>query len=315
MTTPSNQQALDEFNRYFTSANGVDVGERVSVPRDEWRKLYDSLRSTSQPGGVPEGLTVEKDFQWNSIQQHHVPTLLIKFTPVPANSPCDAKGWRDRDHVAKLLTAALTPPAAPANGFQAALDIRTAQGWTLTGKAVPVLYTDTVNGRQVMRDDLWLATTNALKAEQPASAAAGPSTLHLQRLVEVVDIAYQVQVNNDQAIEFEPTTRSLLDAAKAELDALSAAPPAAGDEAKQDLIAQRAARWQWVAQFLSVDDVGDDKAVYSLVVDGDEMELAAYRAKAFDTLEICDEDTDTSIEAIVDAAIAAQSAEAGKVGG
>lgn len=32
-----------EFNRYFTSMNGVDVPERVSVPRDEWRALFEAL--------------------------------------------------------------------------------------------------------------------------------------------------------------------------------------------------------------------------------------------------------------------------------
>lgn len=42
---------LAEFNRYFTSSNGVDVGERVSVPRDEWRSLYALLRASE--GRVP----------------------------------------------------------------------------------------------------------------------------------------------------------------------------------------------------------------------------------------------------------------------
>ncbi len=32
-----------EFNRYFTSMNGVDVPLRVSVPRDEWRVLFEAL--------------------------------------------------------------------------------------------------------------------------------------------------------------------------------------------------------------------------------------------------------------------------------
>ena len=33
-----------EFNRYFTSANSVDVPERISVPRDEWREVYEAFR-------------------------------------------------------------------------------------------------------------------------------------------------------------------------------------------------------------------------------------------------------------------------------
>jgi len=39
---------LEEFNAYFTSANDVDMPERVSVPVAEWRKLYESL-TTPKP--------------------------------------------------------------------------------------------------------------------------------------------------------------------------------------------------------------------------------------------------------------------------
>ena len=53
-----------------------------------------------------------------------------------------------------------------AGAFQAALDIRTAQGWKLGGDKVPVLYTDEINGQQVCRDDVWLCTTEAIKGGQ-----------------------------------------------------------------------------------------------------------------------------------------------------
>lgn len=36
-------KALKDFDRYFTSLNGIDVEPRVSVPRDEWRALRDSI--------------------------------------------------------------------------------------------------------------------------------------------------------------------------------------------------------------------------------------------------------------------------------
>lgn len=36
---------LEEFNRYFTSGNDVDVPARVSVSRDEWRELYSALKA------------------------------------------------------------------------------------------------------------------------------------------------------------------------------------------------------------------------------------------------------------------------------
>lgn len=37
---------IEEFNRYFTSMNGVDVPQRVSVPRDEWRALHAAIKQT-----------------------------------------------------------------------------------------------------------------------------------------------------------------------------------------------------------------------------------------------------------------------------
>lgn len=40
---------LADFNRYFTSGNDVDVPERVSVPRDEWRELHAALAQPAQP--------------------------------------------------------------------------------------------------------------------------------------------------------------------------------------------------------------------------------------------------------------------------
>lgn len=46
-----------EFNRYFTSSNGVDVPERVCVSRDEWRQLYAALHAyghATQPAEVTD---------------------------------------------------------------------------------------------------------------------------------------------------------------------------------------------------------------------------------------------------------------------
>jgi hypothetical protein len=48
------KQLADGFNRYFTSANSVDVGERVTVSRDEWRTLYAALARTHQPEAAPQ---------------------------------------------------------------------------------------------------------------------------------------------------------------------------------------------------------------------------------------------------------------------
>lgn len=69
---------------------------------------------------------------------------------------------------------ALPPVAGEAvapTAFQKALDIRIEQGWQLGGNACPVLYTDTINGQQVCRDDLWLATTAGLKGASSEAVA------------------------------------------------------------------------------------------------------------------------------------------------
>ena len=33
-----------EFDKRFTSMNGVDVPEKISVPRDEWRALHSAIK-------------------------------------------------------------------------------------------------------------------------------------------------------------------------------------------------------------------------------------------------------------------------------
>jgi Domain of unknown function (DUF4406) len=49
---------------------------------------------------------IARSFRWDSDAQHHVPTLLIEFEPVPANAGSNAKGWKDRDAMAAAITAA-----------------------------------------------------------------------------------------------------------------------------------------------------------------------------------------------------------------
>lgn len=64
--------------------------------------------------------------------------------------------------------------AAPASPWSRALEIRIAQGWKLKGDRLPVLYTDTINGEGVGRDDLWLCTTKALAASPTPPAEQHP---------------------------------------------------------------------------------------------------------------------------------------------
>lgn len=64
MTTQT-QKLADEFNRYFTSANDVDMPARISVSRDEWRELYAAIREALTPDAWwahgPRGSTIIMD--------------------------------------------------------------------------------------------------------------------------------------------------------------------------------------------------------------------------------------------------------------
>lgn len=57
-----------------------------------------------------------------------------------------------------------------------AISFTMSQGWKLKGGICPVLYSDTINGYGVGRDDLWLATTDALKSAQPVEVQLVPLT-------------------------------------------------------------------------------------------------------------------------------------------
>jgi hypothetical protein len=190
------------------SGNGKHLTDEIEAVA---RAAAESLRTTSQPVGVPEAAVHKNhlfDLRYTLDVLHKVRGLIgdmdqahaelgaaitsmryvIERTEAMASPasipphvmeilrsihrrPSDCGIWLDDiTMILRDVTACHTPPVAQSSGFQAALDIRTAQGWTLTGKAIPVLYTDTVNGRQVMRDDLWLATTDALKSAAPTAA-------------------------------------------------------------------------------------------------------------------------------------------------
>lgn len=71
--------------------------------------------------GVPTGLVIaDIGFRWDSEKLQHVPKLVIEFEPVPVNSPCDAKGWKDRDAIAAALATAQHPSPSPAPADQMA---------------------------------------------------------------------------------------------------------------------------------------------------------------------------------------------------
>lgn len=84
------------------------------------------------------------------------------------------EGKSDMHHVCRVCSGTgKAQGAEPSSPYLKALDIRMSQGWQLSGNACPVFYTDSINGEQVCRDDLWIATTQGLKgAEQKTEHAA-----------------------------------------------------------------------------------------------------------------------------------------------
>lgn len=77
------------------------------------------------------------------------------------------------EHAAEDSAPAAPMSAQPSSPWLKALELRMAQGWVLKGDRLPVLYTDSINGDQVCRDDLWLCTTAALAAATQPPAAPG----------------------------------------------------------------------------------------------------------------------------------------------
>lgn len=48
-------------------------------------------------------MKADRCYRWDTLAQHHIPTLVVEFEPVPGNTPNDAKGWADRDRLANFL--------------------------------------------------------------------------------------------------------------------------------------------------------------------------------------------------------------------
>lgn len=60
-----------EFNRYFISANGVDVPVKVSVSRDEWRQLFIAI---SQQVPMTDEQADSFAVDWSSAVAREAPT-------------------------------------------------------------------------------------------------------------------------------------------------------------------------------------------------------------------------------------------------
>lgn len=165
--------------------------------RHQMRQVYTAPQQSAQPVAWRPMETAPKDGTMIRLLvefEHHATEDLDQCATIGVNSFENTKdedvwqfaGWNwDQDCWTQgvgtpvgwlpMLNAAAQPVAA-ANGWAKGLEIRMSQGWKLKGGICPVLYSDTVNGYGVGRDDLWLATTDALKSAQPVEVQRVPLT-------------------------------------------------------------------------------------------------------------------------------------------
>lgn len=108
------------------------------------------------------------DAQVEALRAQPAGALHVQKQPEIEHVDGDASKNGRQSNMTGQPAGAATPAATP---WQRALEIRMAQGWRLKGDRLPVLYTDSINGDQVGRDDLWLCTTAALTPAAPAHAA------------------------------------------------------------------------------------------------------------------------------------------------
>ena len=130
-------ELLQAIREKWVASNGKD-SISVSVLDTIAEVIADGsyVKAHSAPvQSIPDCKVVDVGFRWHSDTQEHIPHVLVQFTPVPANSPADAKGWTDRDAFVAMLAS--PPPAQPAQA-----------------EPVAFLFVNGERGRQAMPLDL-----------------------------------------------------------------------------------------------------------------------------------------------------------------
>jgi hypothetical protein len=106
--------------------------ERTALLVNE-QNLREELAALRAVPAIPKCIVWDRGFSWDADRQQHIPQLIVRFDPVPFDGPSDAKGWKDRDTLAAMLSAS---PQAPNHTehilgmVQAAAEIRVAEANT-----------------------------------------------------------------------------------------------------------------------------------------------------------------------------------------
>jgi len=105
-------ECLYGTSKSYTLEKAKERDELHSALIAELRRQHAEIESLRAQiaARVPDGCVVaDVGFRWDGERLYHIPKLVVEFEPVPANSPIDAKGWKDRDAVAAMLSAAPQP--------------------------------------------------------------------------------------------------------------------------------------------------------------------------------------------------------------
>lgn len=98
--------------------------------------------------------------------------------------------WATIDNAAAALEAVQVEPvaivASQAKDWQHKIDT----------SPVPVLYTDALNGEQVHRDDIWLATTNQLRIPLGATPQPAPAWTEVADGLPEIDVPVLAMIND-----------------------------------------------------------------------------------------------------------------------
>jgi hypothetical protein len=116
-----------EFDKRFTSMNGIDVPERVSVPRDEWRALHTAIKELAAQPATKESSETQTASAYVKTYHGGKPWPL-QPAPVPEGCVVVARAVLNKlgiDDAVVDTIARQAPPAQPApEKSQPLIDLR-----------------------------------------------------------------------------------------------------------------------------------------------------------------------------------------------
>lgn len=124
--SPAYAGPLVDRLRYWANNGNSPCAESARSAMLEAARLLETA-----PAPQTDCKVVDVGFRWDGESQCHVPKIVVEFEPVPAGSPCDAKGWGDRDRLAKALNDGI--PYFSVSDRKPLTDEQLGEGWDQMG--------------------------------------------------------------------------------------------------------------------------------------------------------------------------------------